>query len=186
MFMILTSNVVNPPFFTEENIKKIISDGDYAMIESASSEDVDMSKAEQVRKCALLSKFLTASGFPHRQITGSYEGIKTNFSFFVIKPDQVDLTKFRQVIFCLGEQFKQESVILSSQGYVELVFTTGENTGKALIGKGFNSKIAKNFSEIPTSGGKSYFIGEYHLDRQRLVAWKAASAPCRLFLHSRL
>lgn len=161
----------NESYFTEENIKKTVNDGYYAMIESATSEDAEIPESEQNRRFFLLGELLADNGLPHRQITGSYEGVETKFSFFVVKPDGVDLTKFRQIIFDLGEQFKQESIILSSKGFVELVFTKGENAGKALTGSGFSSEIGKNFSEITTSDGQSYFIGEYYLDRQRLVEW---------------
>jgi hypothetical protein len=172
--MIVNSGYANTEYksyFTHENIEKTVHDGTYAMIESVSSEDAEISESAQNEKFALLGSFLADNQFPHRQITGSYEGVSTKFSFFVVKPEGVDLTKFRQIIFSLGKKFKQESVIFSSKEFVELAFTTGVNAGKTLTGQGFNSRIDRNFSEIITSDGKYYFIGEYYLDRHSLLKW---------------
>lgn len=160
------------PFFTEENITKTVNNGTYAMIESISSQDEGFTEDMHNEKFSVLEKLLEENLLPHQQITGSYEGFITKYSFFVVKPENSDLETFRKTIFTLGQQFKQESVIISSKGDTELVFTTGNNVNKALTGKGFNSTIGKNFSELKTTDGKSFFIGEYYLDRQNFSNWK--------------
>lgn len=141
------------------------------MIESISAENYDAPEYMQNEQFTFLSNCLSDYGLPHRQITGAYEGTITQFSYFVIKPDNFDLKTFREIIFHLGEQFKQESIILSTKGHVELVFTSGDNVGMALEGTGFNSIIGKNYSKIHTSDDKNYFIGEYYLDRQTFLEW---------------
>lgn len=164
-------NFAYPSHFTKKNIEETVKHGTYAMIESVSSEDIEISESKQKEKFDLLGQRLADNGFPHQQITGTYEGITTKFSFFVMMSEEVDFKKFRQIIFRLGEEFKQESVIFSSKEVVELVFTTGTNTGKALTGKGFNNKTSRNFSEITTSDQKNYIIGEYNLNRHLFLEW---------------
>lgn len=159
------------PYFTDENIKKAVFNDTYAMIESISYEDYDTTEHEKNEKFVSLGKYLSDYGLPHRPIRGSYEGTITDFSYLVIKPENFDLKTFREIIFLLGQEFNQESVILSTKGHVELVFTTGNNVGKALVGDGFNDIIGKNYSEIHTADGKNYFIGEYYIDRQTFLEW---------------
>lgn len=159
-------------YFFKKNIKKVVNDETYAMIESSVFSEESSENIEN-EKFASLGKLLANYGLPHRQIVGNYENVLSKYSFLVIKPENLDLKKFRQIIFDLGEKFKQESIILSSVGKVELVFTTGINAGTALVGKGFNTNKGENYSEIKTTEGKSFFIGEYYIDRQSYLKWSA-------------
>jgi hypothetical protein len=158
------------PYFSEENLKKTVNDETYAMIESSVSSE-ERTESMENEKFASLGELLANYGLPHRPIIGSYQGTLSKYSFFVVKPEDVDLKQFRKIIFELGEKYKQESIILSLKGRVELVFTTGEHVGTAWVGKGFNSNIGDNYSKIHTSEGKDYFIGEYSLDRQTYSKW---------------
>lgn len=158
-------------YFTHESINITVYDGTYASIESQSSQD-PCTESDDDKKFAFLGELLAKNELPHRQIIGSYEGFETKYSFFIVKPENVDLQKFRKIIFDLGEQFKQESVILSTKNSIELVYTTGEHKGTAWVGNGFDTNIGENYSKLSTSDGKEYFIGQYYLDRQNYVLWK--------------
>lgn len=164
------SNTYNS-YFTEEGIHKAVNQGTYAMIESISSLDEGFTEKMHDDKFAFLGKLLTENNLPHRQMTGCWGGDKTYYSFFVVKSEEGDLKEFRKIIFDLGEQFKQKTVILSTAGHVEEVHTTGKHVNQAEVGEGFNTTIGENYSELSTTDGKSYFIGSFYLDRGTFTDW---------------
>lgn len=72
---------------------------------------------------AFLSK-LKEMGLEYQPAPGKYGGTQEN-SYFILNPT-------RQQIFQLGHDFGQESVVDSRNGHRELLYTNGENMGKAL------------------------------------------------------
>lgn len=157
--------------FTFEQLKNIIENETYAMIESISDEDSNNSESILEENFLRLDHLLLRAKLPHCQIIGCYEGITTKYSFFVVKPANMNLSAFHRTIYNLGCEFKQESVIFSTASQISLVFTSGVHKNKVLRGKGFNDNIGKNFSKIETSDNKTYFIGEYYLDRDSYFDW---------------
>jgi hypothetical protein len=165
--------------FTKASVEQTVYHGTYAMIESISVTDKDFKKSQHKEKFAGLKQSLTDQGLSHCQIIGCYEGEKTKYSCFVVKPSGIDLTKFRQIIYDLGKQFGQESVIISSNNKVELIFTTGEKVNQACYGEGFKKQKGDNYSKIRTSDGKKFYIGEYKLNRKEFFNWPPEKGDMR-------
>lgn len=167
--------------FSFNHIQKIVHEETYAIVESISSQQENLPDRILDQISDSFKYLLKELGLLYLQIKGSYQGCTTNHSFFIVKPIDMKLEKFREIIFNLGVIFRQESVVISTQGNVELVFTTGKYAGKACLGRGFihrsnnNGQKAScdNYSEIKTSDGKNYYIGEFDLNRKRYVNWKA-------------
>jgi hypothetical protein len=162
---ILLSCVVFAHSLTKAELDSIINKGTYAMVESPSESVPGLSEKDEEKRYVELGKRLTSYKLPHVQILGSYEGTTTKYSYFVWMPEGFDKKRFQKIILDLGKEFQQESVILSSAGFVQLAYTGGSNFGMAYTGHGYND----NYSSIKTSDGQEYFIGEYNLNRDLLV-----------------
>jgi hypothetical protein len=166
------------PYFTKANIEDTVSNGTYAMIDSSVMEGVEKEKRTDEQENEIFAKLrgkLTNYGLPHRQVEGFYDGQPSNYSIFVIKPETVDLEKFRKKIFKLGNDFKQESIVLSTKNFVEIVYNKNEYpgkakheyAGKAQRGEGFENDSTpdaekKNYTKISTSDKEYYFIGKFN------------------------
>ena len=163
--------------FEKKNLLDIINNGTYAFIESDSLDLLD-SPENRVAKFRELGEALDKEGLPHRQIAGSYNGDITTFSYLVLNPKENNIKEFRRTIFKLGKQFKQESIILSSNSKVQLIFTTGLNVGRAYSGQGFEKTANKNFSVIKcdcpnnqstcTIDQQCLVMGQYNLNYKHL------------------
>lgn len=162
------------PYFTKENIQKAVHEGSYAMIESSVNSE-KRTETEENAMFALLGQLLTQNTLPHRQAIGSWERVESYYSFFVIKPEDMDLQRFRQIIFDLGEQFRQASVVLATNNDIEIVYTTGEHVGTACVGHGYKNidENSANYTKIRTSDEKDSFIGEFNIvDHETCVPWR--------------
>jgi hypothetical protein len=149
-------------YFQKSVLEKIIKEECYAFIESQTCNNV--CEEDNVRLFQLLDQLLTQEGLQHRQVIGSYNGDETEFSYIAIKPASMAETSFRRVVFKLGQKFNQESIIISSAGKVELLFTTGPNAGRSYCGSGFH-EVKDNYSIINCDHDENVIIGEYNLDR---------------------
>ena len=168
----------NNPLFQRSNVEEIIKNGTYAFIESSSFSEQPFSSKIEYSRFYKLGNILTKKKLPNRQIVGSYDGKVTKFSYLVLKSKGMSVREFRRTIFRLGRQFNQESIILSSSGMVQLVFTTGLKAGRAYLGKGSQTTVNKNFSVIKCDCAndidsrnlnEQYLVlGEYNLNRNFL------------------
>ena len=150
---------------TYDTLRKIVYNGVYAMIESDSNNDIDKSLEFRQYKFNLLHNNLKELKLPHIQITGCYDGIATSNSYFVWIPQNMTFTNFRQILFKIGSNFQQESIIISCYNSIQLIYTTGINVGKAYLGYGFNNdNICDNYSLIKLNDGTEFYIGKYNLN----------------------
>lgn len=162
----LDDAIENACHLKTKEIDLIIRLGTYALIESDSLDDADLTNEKRLQKFKALGVILSENGLPFRKITGAYQGRLNSYSYFVWKPEHFDLTHFRRILFQLGRNNQQESVILSSAGSVQLVFTSGPNIGRAYSGSGFSDSVGSNYSIIPGIEGEAdYTIGEYPLNK---------------------
>lgn len=167
-------------FFQKSKIKDIIERGTYAFVETFCDSKSYLSQEEQLQKFHELGDLLRSKKLPYQQIIGSYEGTVTQYSYLVLKSKAMDLREFRRTIFMLGQKFEQESVIISSNGKVQLIFTQGPNSGRAYLGEGFKETANRNFSLIKchdennegtdnVSMSKQWLvIGDYNINRNVL------------------
>ena len=81
-------------------------------------------------------------------------------------------------MFTLGQLFFQESIIISSNNKIKLIFTSGLNFAKAYFADQFDTSIDKNFSLIPYDKNSDnnnnddnlnyIIIGQYNFDYDKL------------------
>lgn len=164
--------------FEKKKLEEIIKYGTYAFIESDTNQKQNLPEETRYKNFCVLRKLLTNYGFPNRQVIGCYDNVVTKFSYLVLNKNPRNIKKFRRIMFSLGKQFKQESIILASNGKVQLVFTSGPNIGRAYMGEGFNEITDKNYSVIkcdcPNQTNyckieeKCLVIGQYYLNRTKL------------------
>ena len=74
------------------------------MIESTPGSSTALPEAQQRSRFEHLDALLTRAGYPHRQITGSYEGVVTKYSFLVPNKPGNPIEKFKQEMFSLGRE----------------------------------------------------------------------------------
>ena len=158
----------------KDALLKTIADGTYAFVDSFSSR-LGLSAKEEKERFIQLGKLLSNRGMSFKQVEGSYKGEISHSSYFIPKPQSISEKIFRRLIFKLGKIFDQESVVLSTAGNVELVFTTGKNSGRSFRGRGYKLDSNENYSiikcdcELGNRCKNSIKIGEYNLDQSNLT-----------------
>jgi 8-oxo-dGTP pyrophosphatase MutT (NUDIX family) len=136
---------------SKDELEISLTQGKFGMISSGrnpnSPKDKHMNSEELSKRHENLKKDLEYAGLHYVEMEGNY-GEK--------EPSLLVLNGDKQRLQELGKKYNQDSVIYGNKGTQQMIYTTGENEGKAHYGEGFKETpdAKEYYSEIPLKGGK--------------------------------
>jgi hypothetical protein len=126
-------------------------------------EDMELTDEQISKRDEDLKKDLIKMGFQFVRAIGTYEGLKEeSFIFFLPEAEKSE-------VIDLGAKYNQDSVVFVNQGHNQMIFTTGEDKGKAYEGTSFQ-KVSKTqedfFTEVVTPRGRIKFNLDFNFERK--------------------
>lgn len=138
----------------EEELGALLNNGKFGMISAGKNPNLekDMTPEEEHQRYEKLRKELVERGYTFTRITGHYGGLEDSFLVMAHDIDKEDLR-------LLGHELNQDSVMFGDKGQQELHFTTGDNAGKMMAGKGWEESPEKQdmYSSLKTKNGEFKF-----------------------------
>ena len=141
-------------FLNKKEVSEILSKGMFAMVSADSNpNDMDHDKKKKghwMKQRHALIKDIQDMGLMFMPCIGKYGSVER--SYLIFSPEMN-----KQEVYDLGKKYGQDSVIWGKGGKNELIYTTGENKGKANVGKSFNwlsSDQGDAWTEFVGDGGK--------------------------------
>jgi ppGpp synthetase/RelA/SpoT-type nucleotidyltranferase len=137
---------------TGEEMETILSHGKFALISAgknpANEEDMKLTDAQVKQRHEKLKKELKAQGYMFTPVEGKYGEVEDSFMVMAHDADKDHIIK-------MGKTLNQDSVIFGNQGEQEMIFTTGENSGKRHKGEGWKPETGDdNYTKVQTADGK--------------------------------
>jgi len=128
---------------------------------SAGKSPHDDDTVDPIMRDDELKADLVKQGYRFTPVKGKYG--EEEDSYMVMIPDAK-----RSDMISLGKKYNQDSVIHSDHGKNSLIYTTGEEAGKTVKGKGYKklgSKEADNYTEVKTSDGSFRFSLNFSFEK---------------------
>lgn len=140
-------------------------------------DDDGLTDEDIAERQAKLAEDLTSAGFKFVRIKGRYGNDED--SFIVRLPQDA-----KSALVALGKKYGQDSVIYSEKGDNELIYTTGNNAGKANRGKGFEylPDAEDYYSEYQPEGSDEPLKFSLNFDFNQLHDVRESEQPRQLDL----
>ncbi len=139
---------------------------------SAGKSPHDKKDVNPVKRHKELKKDLVAKGYKFLPVKGKYGEEEDSYMVMIPDASKKDMIK-------LGKKYNQDSVLHSDHDNNELIYTTGDNAGKTVKGKGYKklgSKESDNYTEVKTSDGTFRFSLNLNFKKSvRLRLWMSKS-----------
>ncbi|VVB58129.1 Phage Mu protein F like protein [Candidatus Anstonella stagnisolia] len=141
--------------FNDENeIKLVLEHGHYGLISAGrnpnSPADKNLSIEQLKQRSQRLKADLITKGYMFTPVIGKYGEIEDSFLIMAHDPDEKDLAE-------LGMKYNQDSVILVREKKNQMIYTSGENINRKVIGLGYTpvgQDAADYYTEITLANGK--------------------------------
>jgi hypothetical protein len=143
-----------PVGLTASDLTAALTKGRYAILSAGknpnNAEDMQLSDEQIDQRSGALQQDLVQAGYMFTPAEGRYGG-ESEGSFLVMAHE----TETQDVV-ALGKKYNQDSVIVADKGQQQMIFTTGENAGQAIVGEGFEAlpEDSPEYTEIQTEDGQ--------------------------------
>jgi len=143
-----------PVGLTAGEVAIALKAGRYAILSAGrnpnNAEDMQLSDKQIGQRSSALQQDLVQAGYMFTPAEGRYGG-ESEGSFLVMAHE----TETKDVI-ALGKKYNQDSVIVADKGQQQMIFTTGENEGQAIVGQGFEAlpEDSPEYTLIATEDGQ--------------------------------
>lgn len=138
---------------TPEEVGKVLTDGVVGFISGGrnpnNAEDMKLTDQEVEARDEKLKSDLVKRGYRFVRVNGKYGEEEPSYMVMIPEATKKELVE-------LGESYNQDSILYSRANQNELIFTTGENKGKAFKGMGWDAvPDAEDFyTEYTTASGE--------------------------------
>lgn len=185
---------------TKEDLNIILTRTTFAMMSAGRNpnnpDDMKLTDAQVKARHGKLLERLKDEGFIFTQCHGKY--VNPEESVMVMMHDAD-----RETAMALGSEFNQDSIVFTTKGKNELIYTTGEKKGKAnMAGDGFEEvpKATDFYTKMPLGTGETVkftlmlddvekalmeMAGIMGIPRYRLFLFKAKKMPIGTVSHGR-